>query len=228
MALQRHATQLIKQLMTERYSGGGNGTGIREDISKLNHLNNKLKPMDLALKEEFLIHVIFASLSKEFDTFVVNYNIQPEKWDLERCMAMCVQEEEKIKTTNGGTLSFVKDNKRKNVNANVNSPSKPKDKGPMQHQAYQNRFVVNKDQCLYCKKEGHYKKDYPEFLKMIMAKKYENIITFINESLYVQYSKSTWWIDSGAIVHVANFLQGFRSTRTTQRSEIHIKVTNGV
>jgi hypothetical protein len=40
-----------------------------------------------------------------------------------------------------------------------------------------------------------------------MEKKGENIITFINESLYVQYSKSTWWIDSGATVHVANSLQ---------------------
>jgi hypothetical protein len=47
----------------------------------------------------------------------------------------------------------------------------------------------------------------PDFLKMIMEKKGENIITFINESLYVQYSKSTWWIDSGATVHVANSLQ---------------------
>jgi hypothetical protein len=129
-----YATQLIKQLMTKRYTGGGNGTGIRERISKLNHLNNKLKPMDLALTKEFLVHVIFASLPKEFDTFVVNYNIQPEKWDLDRCMAMCVQEEERIKATNSGTLSFVKDNKRKNVNANANSPSKPKGKRPMQHQ----------------------------------------------------------------------------------------------
>jgi len=33
-----------------------------------------------------------------------------------------------------------------------------------------------------------------------------NIITFVNESLYVQYAKSTWWIDSGATVHVANSL----------------------
>jgi hypothetical protein len=98
--------------MTERYSRGGNVTGIREHISKINHLNNKVKPMDMTLKEEFLIHVIFASLPKEFDTFVVNYNIQSEKWDLERCMAMCVQEEEIIKAANGDTLSFVKDNKR--------------------------------------------------------------------------------------------------------------------
>jgi hypothetical protein len=111
--------------------------------------------MDLALKEEFLVHVIFTSLPKEFDIFVVNYNIQPEKWDLECCMAMCVQEEERIKATNGGTLSFVKDNKRKNVNVNANSPSKPKGKGPMQHQPQQSRFVVNKDQCFYCKKERH-------------------------------------------------------------------------
>jgi hypothetical protein len=120
-------------------------------------------------------------------------------------MVMCVQEEERIKATNGGTLSFVKDNKRKNVNANINSPSKPKDKGPMQHQVQQNKFEVNKYQCLYCK-EGHYKKYCPEFLNIFMTKKDENIITFINESLYVQYSKSTWWIDSSVTVHVANSL----------------------
>jgi hypothetical protein len=47
-----------------------------------------------------------------------------------------------------------------------------------------------------------------------MAKNGENVIMFINESLYVQYSKSTWWIDSGADVHVANSLQGYRSTGT--------------
>jgi hypothetical protein len=45
----------------------------------MNNRASKLKPMDLALKEEFFIHLVFASLSKEYDTFVINYNMQPEK-----------------------------------------------------------------------------------------------------------------------------------------------------
>jgi hypothetical protein len=116
--------------MTERYSGGGNDTGIREHILKMSRMNSKLKPMDLHVKDEFLVHLIFASLPKEFNTFVVNYNIQPEKWDLDRCMAMCVQEEERMKATNGGTLHYVKDNKKRNFNANADSTTKAKGKAP--------------------------------------------------------------------------------------------------
>ena len=125
--------------MIERYSENG---GIREHILRMSNLASKLKPMNLALKKEFFIHLFFASLPKEFDTFVVNYNIQPEKWDLERLMAMCVQEE-RMKAANGGTINYVKDNKKKNNNANS---SKPKGKGHMLHQPQQNKFIVEKDQ----------------------------------------------------------------------------------
>jgi hypothetical protein len=61
-----------------------------------------------------------------------------------------------------------------------------------------------------------------------MTKRGENIITLINESMYVQYSKSTLWIDSGVTIYIANSLHGFRSTRTTQRSQRHVKVANRV
>ena len=101
---------------------------------------------------------------------------------MERLMAMCVQEE-RMKAANSGTINYVKDNKKKNNYAN--SSSKPKGKGPMLHQLQQNKFIVEKDQCLYCKKTGLYKKDCPDYLNIIIAKKGENIIMFINESMYV-------------------------------------------
>jgi hypothetical protein len=34
----------------------------------------------------------------------------------------------------------------------------------------------------------------------------EDIITFVDEFLHLSYAKSTWWIDSGATIHVANSL----------------------
>jgi hypothetical protein len=39
--------------------------------------NNKLKSLDHAFKEDHIVHLVFASLPKEFDIFVVNYNTQP-------------------------------------------------------------------------------------------------------------------------------------------------------
>ena len=83
-----YASTLIKKLFNEKYTGGG----IREHIMKMSNTALKLKPMDLGLKDEFLIHLVFASLLKEYETFVVNYNMQPNKWDIEKLIAMCVQE----------------------------------------------------------------------------------------------------------------------------------------
>jgi hypothetical protein len=44
-----------------RYTGGG----IREHILKMSNTTSKLKPMDMGLKDEFLIQLIFASLPKK-------------------------------------------------------------------------------------------------------------------------------------------------------------------
>jgi hypothetical protein len=181
--------------------------------------------LNLAFKEDHIVHLIFASLPKEFDTFVVNYNTQPHTWDIEKTIAMCVQEEERIKSATGGCLNYV--NKKKNANFKDNCSSSSKGKSSHQHRPQEGQVLVEKDQCLYCKERGHYKKNCHRYLRMIMEKRGENIISFVNESLYIEYSKTTWWINSGATIHVANSLQGFRSTRTTQRSERQIKVANG-
>jgi hypothetical protein len=46
--------------------------------------------------------------------------------------------------------------------------------------------------------------------------------------MYLCYDKSTWWVDSGVTIHVANSLQGLSGTRPLRRGERTIKVVNGV
>jgi hypothetical protein len=51
---------------------------------------SKLKSMDMGLKDEFLVHLVMSSLPKEFEAFEINYNSQPENWEIEKLIAMCV------------------------------------------------------------------------------------------------------------------------------------------
>jgi hypothetical protein len=50
-----YATQLIQQLVTQRYNGGGI---IRDLILKMSNMASKLKSLDLELKPAFLVHLI--------------------------------------------------------------------------------------------------------------------------------------------------------------------------
>ncbi|WVZ76788.1 hypothetical protein U9M48_024721 [Paspalum notatum var. saurae] len=88
---------LIKRFVNAEYYG----SGIREYI-----LNR-----DVEQKDDFVVHHIVNFLSKDFETFVVNYNISIDKWTIQKRISMYVQEEERIKaqkTHNAGSVYHVK------------------------------------------------------------------------------------------------------------------------
>ena len=84
---------------------------------------NKLKTMNMPLPEPFIVQLVFKSLPKDFVIFHVNYNAQTEEWNLEKLIAMCVQEEDRLKTPNGGKLVFNVQQK-KNFQNNKNYKNK--------------------------------------------------------------------------------------------------------
>jgi hypothetical protein len=104
-------------------------------------------------------------------------------------------------------------------------PPKKEDKGKAVSTS--SNQPVDKDQCKWCKRRDHYQKNCIEFLKHL-NKQGEDHVTFVNEFLFLSYSRSTWWIDSGATIYVANSLHGFHTRHTFQRGERSIRVTNGV
>jgi hypothetical protein len=81
-----YASSLIKRLISEKYTGGG----ARDHILRMSNVAARFKPLDLAIKDGFLIYLIFHSLLKEFKAFEVNYNSMNDKWTLEKFIAMCV------------------------------------------------------------------------------------------------------------------------------------------
>jgi hypothetical protein len=107
-----YASTIIKKPVTKKYSFG---SGVREHILKMSNMTSKLKTMDMGLKDEFLIHLVMSSLPKEFEAFEINYNSQPENWGIEKLIAMCVQEEERIKDARGDFINHVKHNKKKKI-----------------------------------------------------------------------------------------------------------------
>jgi hypothetical protein len=81
-----YASSLIKRLVYEKYIGDG----VRDHILRMSNVVARLKPLDLAINDGFLIYLIFNSLPKEFETFEANYNSMNDKLTFEKFIAMCV------------------------------------------------------------------------------------------------------------------------------------------
>jgi hypothetical protein len=60
-----YASSLIKRRISKKYTGGS----VRDHIIRMSNVAARLKPLDLAINDGFLIYLIFNSLPKEFKTF---------------------------------------------------------------------------------------------------------------------------------------------------------------
>jgi hypothetical protein len=72
---------------------------------------------------------------------------------------------------------------------------------------------------------GHIRRECDEF-KAWLVKKGNDFISFIDEFSFTDFSSNTWWIDSGATVHVTNSSQGLLGARTMGR-ERSLQVADG-
>ncbi len=83
--------------------------------------------------------------------------------------------------------------------------------------------------CKFCKAEGHAQRDCEGFWAWLAMKgtTVVDIVSNVDELLYVEFSHKSWWIDSGTTVHVTNSLQGFHSVRTLRKGEWILRVADG-
>ena len=118
-----YATTLIKRLVNERYDFTGN---LREHIMKKCHMASKLKSMEMEISEGFLVHFIMSSLPQEFSPFTINYNAMKIKWGIDELIAMCVQEEERLKAERVDHANLFKHSEKKKYKKFKKEYLKPK------------------------------------------------------------------------------------------------------
>ena len=84
----------------------------------MSHMVNKIKTMNMPLPDAFIVQLVFKSILKDFLTFHVTQNTQPENRNVEKLFTMCSQKQDRLKAANGGELVFHVQQKNKNYQNN--------------------------------------------------------------------------------------------------------------
>nr|GEW58058.1 putative zinc finger, CCHC-type [Tanacetum cinerariifolium] len=177
----------------------------------MSDMANKLKGMDMEISEGFIVYFIMTSLPMQFGPFKINYNTQKKKWKMSELIAMCVQEEErlKVKKPNAAHVATTNSNKRNGSWKSKGSSRENSTPNKVQKTGTSTSPFQGGPKCKFCHRKGHTQKDCVKF-KEWLAKKgiFESFM--INESFNNNVPINSWWIDSGSMVDIANSLQAFR------------------
>jgi hypothetical protein len=204
---------------------------IRKHIMYLCDLGAKLNTFKMGFDDPFMVHLALVSLPDEYGNLVSSYNNIKEKWTIDELISHAMLEEERLKKRNKDHINNI-GNKRKfhvkgdNNNVKKNKPQSTYSKYEKGESFRSAQSKKDGEVCHFCGDDTHYKNDCAKWLKWL-AHKGEDYITFVDESLYVNFSLNTWWIDSGATVHVCNSLKGFVMKTSTRKGEQSLKVADG-
>ncbi|XP_024176485.1 uncharacterized protein LOC112182271 [Rosa chinensis] len=137
---------------------------------ELIEINARLRDMGMGVNDEQVVHVALFSLPSDYSNLRTSYNATESKWDLNKLISICVDEEDRVKKEKEPTKAvnlvekpkWKKHNKlklKKTTNTKVSGkPADSKAAKPF------------KFKCYFCKKVGHMKKECSGF-KAWMIKK---------------------------------------------------------
>ncbi|KAH6785841.1 hypothetical protein C2S51_038296 [Perilla frutescens var. frutescens] len=208
---------LLANLISLKYKGKRN---IREYIMQMSHIASKLSALKLEVSEDLLVHLVLISLPPQFSQFKVNYNCQKEKWTLNELISYCVQEEERLKQERIEIAQLASTSKDKGKRTKEVEKA-AKDKGPVQKK----QKTENSDDCFFCHKPGHQKKECPKY-RAWRIKKGTFLTLVCSEVNLASVPGNTWWLDSGATTHSVS-MQGCLSCRKPIDGERYIYVGDG-
>jgi hypothetical protein len=186
-------------------------------------MGNKLKELDMAISDGFLVHFIMTSLPPQCSPFKISYNTQKGTWNIAELISYYVEEEERRKAKKGKNVTNLVgfNNPSKNqAKSRSNKQPKKKFKNNKVNKTTSHKNAQDAKVCKFFKSPKLLQKQCTTFKKWLKNKG-TDVVSFIDESFLTNFAPNTWWINSGATMHISNSLQAFSSMRTIRRgSEI--------
>ncbi|KAJ9679813.1 hypothetical protein PVL29_021660 [Vitis rotundifolia] len=229
----------LKLLTTTMYDGVG---GVRDHIIKLKHYFNKANEMKVELSEKFLKWLVLESLPASFDAVKLTFNALKEEWTLEELMSIVVQHEVSMKKNETHSIALVTDQgsniKKKPPHKNFGGSKQFKRRGNSSQGGSSASASSNatknekfKGKCNFCHKIGHKQVDCFKFKSWLEKKKKGKIVVDLNanmiETNIVDVHANSWWLDTGATIHVTNSLQEMTKKRRPSKHEEFVYMGDG-
>ncbi|MFA1236636.1 hypothetical protein, partial [Klebsiella pneumoniae] len=125
-------------------------------------------------------------------------------------MTKCVEEEERLRGEKVQSAHMASHTSKMGLRKNTfkrNGKKKPTgDKS-----SHDKQSTSTSMKCFFRKKKGHVKADCMKYKRWLEKKGNMSFVT--HECNLLQVPENSWWIDSGATVHISNCLQLFQSRR---------------
>jgi hypothetical protein len=128
-------------------------------------------------------------------------------------IAKCSQEEEMLRAEHKDFVNLISQDFNRNHGHGKSGGKSSRQKKGKRNKPYENpKKEVAKEEssnkgpkCHHCNDWGHIRKECLGFKTWLAKKGNDDVISFIDESFFIYFSRDTWWIDSGATVHITNF-----------------------
>jgi hypothetical protein len=183
------------KMLTSQYNGQ---SGIRENIMNMCDMANKLKTLDMAISDGFLVHFIMTSLPPKYNPFKISYNTQKATWSMAELISYCVEEEERQKAERmKDAFNMVSQHlERVGVNNALNHQAesgnskqhKKKFKSHKVRKSMAHKKTSDEKLCRFCKSPKHVQKDcagFKEWLKNNCT--IIDYVSFIDKSFLVNF-----------------------------------------
>ena len=217
------------------------GQSVSTYVLKMKSHIDRLERLNCPVSKELATDLILNSLTKKFEPFVMNYNMNNLEKSIGELHAM-------LKTAEAGmgkkvfpvlTINEGGSKKRPHPDPKtIHGKGKGKivkGKGKGKVEAYKpkdkKQKVAAQDPCYGCGKIGHWKRNCPTYLKELRAKRDDGQTSGIVFMIYVELniiSSNAWVLDTGCGTHICNLLQGFRRNKIFKKGDISLFMGNGV